>query len=92
MKKLMMFTKPFDDKDWCVELYDNLETQTFDVCGIDAFGEAFEHSYDILDTATSRFYFKLCYILNAEAMAKTAYQRIDHMMLYKQHLESKLRH
>ena len=75
MKKLLMFTKPFDDKDWCVELYDNLETQTFDVCGIDAFGEAFEYSYDILDEATSHFYFKLCYILNGEVMAKTECQR-----------------
>lgn len=83
----MMYTKPFDDKDCCVELYDNSETLKFDVCGIDAFGEAFEYSYDILDEATSRFYFKLCYILNAEVMAKTSCQRRNTDMLYRESVE-----
>lgn len=82
-----MCTKPFDDKDSYVELYDNSETQKFEVCGIDAFGEAFEYSYDTLDGATSRFYFKLCYILNAEVMAKTSHQRRDTDKLYRGSVE-----
>lgn len=79
----MKFTKPFDDKDCYVEIYDNSETQTFDVSGVDVFGRPIELSYDRWSEATSHFYFELCYMLNKEVMLKTADQRIPTLDLHE---------
>lgn len=87
----MMFTKPFKNQNWYVELLDNSDAQTFDVQGINSFGLSFEHSYDILDSAIACFYLELCYMLNTEVMLKTLDQRNECTAdLYRKHLVSNL--